>query len=127
MYSLILLGSTGSIGVNTLAVAKKFNISVEVLVAGKNIDLLNEQIKIHNPTTVVIADEKDKLSVNHGNVYAGSENILKAIEDSKSTLVVNALVGFLGLRPTLKAIECGKKVALANKESLVACGKFIDI
>jgi len=124
---LILLGSTGSIGVNTLEVAKKFNISVEVLVAGKNCELLNQQIKIHKPKVVVIKDEKDISKINHSNVYAGQENILKVIEDSQSDLVVNALVGFLGLPPTLKAIECGKKVALANKESLVACGNFIDV
>ena len=123
---MVLLGSTGSIGVNTLEVAKKFNIKVEVLVAGKNVKLLNEQIELHHPVVVVVADEKDIKDVNHKNVLAGNENILKVIEDSTSALVVNALVGFLGLRPTLKAIECGKKVALANKESLVACGKFID-
>ena len=124
---MVLLGSTGSIGVNTLIVAKKFNIDVEVLVCGKNIDLLNEQIKIHNPKLVVIADEADIQSVEHANVHAGEEAILNAISNAKSSLVVNALVGFLGLRPTLKALACNKKVALANKESLVACGAFIDV
>jgi len=124
---LILLGSTGSIGVNTLEVAKKFNMNVEVLVAGKNIELLNKQILLHHPRIVVVAQKQDVLKVNHNNVLYGEESILKVIEDSSSALVVNALVGFLGLRPTLKAIECGKKVALANKESLVACGAFIDI
>jgi 1-deoxy-D-xylulose-5-phosphate reductoisomerase len=123
---LVLLGCTGSIGVNTLEIAKKFDIDVEVLVCGKNIKLLNEQLKEHNPKVVVVQDEKDIADVNHSNVYAGQKNILKAIEDAKSELVVNALVGFMGLSPTLKAIECGKKVALANKESLVACGAFID-
>ena len=123
---MVLLGSTGSIGVNTLLVAEKFNIEVEVLVAGKNIELLNEQIKKHNPKTVVIADANDINRVNHSCVFAGTEKILRVIEDSSSELVVNALVGFLGLRPTLKAIECGKRVALANKESLVSCGAFID-
>ena len=123
---MILLGSTGSIGVNTLIVAKKFNIEVEVLVCGKNIKLLNEQIKEHKPKLVIIADAVDIKDVNHTNVYAGNEAILNAISDSSSELVVNALVGFLGLRPTLKALECNKKVALANKESLVACGAFID-
>ncbi|MDQ7060505.1 MAG: 1-deoxy-D-xylulose-5-phosphate reductoisomerase [Sulfurimonas sp.] len=123
---MILLGCTGSIGVNTLAVAKRFNIAVEVLVCGKNIKLLNEQIQTHKPKVVVVSDEEDIAKVNHNNVYAGQENTLKIIADASSDLVVNALVGFLGLRPTLKAIECGKKVALANKESLVACGKFID-
>ena len=124
---MVLLGSTGSIGVNTLEIAKRFNIEVEVLVAGKNIELLNKQILTHTPKVVVVASKDDILKVNHNNVFFGEDSILKVIEDSKSDLVVNALVGFLGLAPTIKAIECGKKVALANKESLVACGNFIDI
>ena len=123
---MVLLGSTGSIGVNTLLVAKKFGIAVEVLVCGSNISLLNKQIQEHSPKVVVIANEEDIKDVNHSNVYAGSEAILSVIADSASELVVNALVGFLGLRPTLKALECGKNVALANKESLVSCGAFID-
>jgi len=122
----VLLGSTGSIGVNALLVAKRFGIDVEVLVCGKNIQLLNRQIVEHKPKVVVIADAADIGKVNHHCVYAGEEAILRVIEDASSKLVVNALVGFLGLRPTLKAIECDKKVALANKESLVACGAFID-
>ncbi|HIC12069.1 MAG TPA: 1-deoxy-D-xylulose-5-phosphate reductoisomerase [Sulfurimonas sp.] len=124
---MVLLGSTGSIGVNALLVASRFDINIEVLVAGKNIKVLNEQILEHSPKVVVVADEKDIPNVHHTNVYAGNEAILQVIADSQSELVVNALVGFLGLRPTLKAIECGKKVALANKESLVACGAFIDM
>lgn len=123
---MILLGSTGSIGVNTLEIAKKFSIHVEALVAGNNIALLNKQIKEHNPKVVVIADKADISKVNHSNVLYGQEAVLKVIEDSSSELVVNALVGFLGLRPTLKALTCNKRVALANKESLVACGAFIE-
>lgn len=123
---MILLGSTGSIGVNTLEIARKFALNVEVLVAGRNIDLLNSQIKEHNPKKVIIASKDDIKKVNHKNVFFGEEAILEAIEDSSSKTVVNALVGFLGLKPTLKAIECGKKIALANKESLVVAGKFID-
>jgi len=124
---LVLLGSTGSIGVNALLVAKRFGIVVEVLVCGKNIRLLNEQIQEHHPKVVVVANKEDISKVNHSHVYSGEEAILHVIAAASSKLVVNALVGFLGLRPTLKAIECDKKVALANKESLVACGKFIDI
>ncbi|MDX9814776.1 MAG: 1-deoxy-D-xylulose-5-phosphate reductoisomerase [Sulfurimonadaceae bacterium] len=123
---MVLLGSTGSIGVNTLKIAKKFNIDVEILVAGNNIELLNKQIKEHNPKLVIIANSLDIKKVNHPNVLCGEEAILSAIDQSKSELVVNALVGFLGLKPTLKAIESNKKVALANKESLVAGGAFID-
>ena len=123
---MILLGSTGSIGVNTLNIARKFNLNVEVLVAGRNIELLNQQIKEFKPKVVVIDQAKDIPLVCHNNVFFGEDAILQAIEQSSSKTVVNALVGFLGLRPTLKAIECGKKIALANKESLIAAGKFID-
>ena len=123
---MVILGSTGSIGVNTLIIAKKFNLNIEILVAGKNIKLLNEQIKEFNPKLVVVSSNKDISYVNHPNVKAGSQAILEAIENSESKIVVNALVGFVGLAPTLKAIECNKKIALANKESLVVAGKFID-
>ena len=123
---MILLGSTGSIGVNTLNIARKFNLNVEVLVAGRNIKLLNEQIKEFKPKKVVIDRVEDISLVLHDNVSFGEDAILESIENSNSKTVVNALVGFLGLKPTLKAIECGKKIALANKESLVVAGKFID-
>jgi 1-deoxy-D-xylulose-5-phosphate reductoisomerase len=123
---LIVLGSTGSIGVNTLIIAKKFNLNIDILVAGTNIELLNKQIEDVMPSKVVIANSEDISRVNHTNVTAGEDAILEAIENSNSSLVVNALVGFLGLKPTLKAIECNKKVALANKESLVVAGAFVD-
>lgn len=123
---MIILGSTGSIGVNTLEVAKKYDLDVEVLVAGNNIELLNQQIKEHNPKRVIIASKDDLHKVNHQNVSFGEDAILNAIKESSSNIVVNALVGFLGLKPTLKAIECKKKLCLANKESLVVAGKFID-
>ncbi|KAB7886565.1 1-deoxy-D-xylulose-5-phosphate reductoisomerase [Poseidonibacter ostreae] len=123
---MIILGSTGSIGVNTLNIARKFNLNVEVLVAGSNIEVLNKQIEEFKPKKVVIANKVDVVKVNHTDVSYGEDEILNAIENSKSQTVVNALVGFLGLKPTLKAIECNKKIALANKESLVVAGKFID-
>jgi len=123
---LIVLGSTGSIGVNTLIIAKQFNLEIEVMVAGNNIELLNTQLQEFSPKLVIVASQDDIHKVNHHNVKAGQEAILNAIENSSSNLVVNALVGFFGLEPTLKAIKCGKRVALANKESLVVAGKFID-
>lgn len=123
---MIVLGSTGSIGVNTLNIARRFNINVEVLVAGNNVALLNEQIKEFQPSIVVVGDKKSIKDVNFDDVLFGEEGILEALERSKSDLVVNALVGFVGLKPTLKAIKLGKKTALANKESLVVGGKFID-
>jgi len=127
MHSIVLLGSTGSIGVNTLIIAKRYNIRIEALVAGTNINLLNKQIALHQPKKVVIAHEADKHKVNHPNVQCGNEAILELIEASKSDLIVNALVGYTGLAPTLKATSLGKRVALANKESLVVAGEFIDM
>ena len=123
---MILLGSTGSIGTNALEVARQFDLNIDILVAGRRIELLNEQIKEFSPRMVVVDRKEDVAKVSHSHVLYGEEGILEAIESSQSLLVINALVGFLGLRPTLKAIECGKKVALANKESLVAGGAFID-
>lgn len=123
---MVLLGSTGSIGKNTLEIARQFNLNIDVLVAGNSVELLNRQIKEFSPRMVVVGSSEDISKVNHSNVLSGEEGVLEAIQSSEASLVVNALVGFLGLRPTLKAIECGKKVALANKESLVAAGAFID-
>ena len=127
MSSIVLLGSTGSIGVNTLIVAQRYNIAIEALVAGNNIDLLNEQIKTHEPKIVAIANEADRHKVTHPNVLCGKEGILQLIENAASDTIVNALVGYAGLAPTLKATSLGKKVALANKESLVVAGEFIDM
>jgi len=127
MPSIVLLGSTGSIGVNTLLIAKRYNIQVEALVAGKSIELLNQQISEFNPKYVAIADAKNKSQVNHPHVFCGAEGILDLLELTKSPTVVNALVGYTGLAPTLKAIKLGRQVALANKESLVVAGEFIDM
>ena len=127
MSSIVILGSTGSIGVNTLIIAKRYNIKVEALVAGDNIELLNQQIAIFKPKFVAIKDKNKKHLVNHSIVYTGESGTLELLEKSQSNRVVNALVGYAGLAPTLKAIEMNKEVALANKESLVVAGEFIDI
>ncbi|MDE5603483.1 MAG: 1-deoxy-D-xylulose-5-phosphate reductoisomerase, partial [Helicobacter sp.] len=126
---MILLGSSGSIGVNTLKLAKKFNLEIETLGVGYNIELLNQQILEFNPKNIIIASESDIPKITptfKGRIYCHKQGILDAIKDSKSELVINALVGFLGLSPTLYAIQSNKIVALANKESLVVGGEFID-
>jgi len=123
---LILLGSTGSIGVNTLKIADKFSLHVEALVAGTNIELLNKQIQKYRPNYVCVATKELALHVKHKNVFYGSQGIIEVIELAKSDLVVNALVGFVGLAPTIKTLELGKKLALANKESLVVAGHLLD-
>ncbi|HIQ50938.1 MAG TPA: 1-deoxy-D-xylulose-5-phosphate reductoisomerase, partial [Nautiliaceae bacterium] len=123
---MVVLGSTGSIGVNTLEIVKKFDLKIEALVAGNNYKLLNKQIKEFTPKYVVVKNKEIAKNVDFKNVAYSEEAILEIIEKSTSNLVVNALVGDAGLKPTLKAIECNKKLALANKESLVNAGKFID-
>jgi 1-deoxy-D-xylulose-5-phosphate reductoisomerase len=123
---MVVLGSTGSIGVNTLIIASRFNIPIEVLVAGRNIALLNQQIAKFQPKVVVIANDVDREKVHHSQVYSGEEGIVRALAESQSDLVVNALVGFIGLKPTIEALRLKKRLALANKESLVVAGAFID-
>ena len=127
MKSVVILGSTGSIGVNSLIIAKRYGFMVEALVAGSNIELLNRQIEEFNPKFVYISNPKDRYRVNHNYIFSGEDGVVELLEHTKSELIVNALVGYIGLAPTLKAIELGRRVALANKESLVVAGEFIDI
>ena len=123
---MVLLGSTGSIGVNTLEIARRFGLEVEGLAAGENYELLNAQIKEFKPKFVAVKNKETAKKVDFKNVRWGEEAILEILERAKSPVVVNALVGDAGLKPTLKAQELNKKIALANKESLVNAGKFID-
>ncbi len=127
MKSIIILGSTGSIGVNSLIIAKRYGFMVEALVAGSNIELLNRQIEEFSPKFVYITNPKDIYRVNHNSIFSGEDGIVELLEHTNSGLVVNALVGYIGLSPTIKAIELGKRVALANKESLVVAGEFINM
>ena len=120
---MILLGSTGSIGTQALQIAKAQNLSVEVLCAGDNIDLLNAQIAEFRPKIVVIKDSaKRHLIRGAKSVLCGESGILEAINTAESKLVLNALVGFSGVNPSIESIKRGKTLALANKESLVVAG-----
>lgn len=125
---MIILGSTGSIGVNTLNIVRDFGLSAEVLVAGENVQLLKKQIEEFSPKIVVVGSKsaKDQLGSVNAKLFVGAQGIENALNEAKGRLVVNAMVGYRGLAPTLQAISQGKKVALANKESLVTAGKFID-
>lgn len=125
---MIILGSTGSIGINALNIARDFSLPVDAICANTNVELLNKQIKEFNPKYVTIGDESLRSKVNHNKVFVGANGILAMLElcYEKDTLLINAIVGFAGLRPTMKAIELGYKLALANKESLVVAGMFID-
>ena len=128
-----LLGSTGSIGSQTLDIVSRFpeNFSVEILIAGNNVDLLTRQARKFQPDIVVIGNTahyqllKDNLSDTNIKVYAGADAIEQVVTSSCVDVVVASVVGYSGLRPTIAAIKAGKKIALANKETLVVAGEII--
>jgi 1-deoxy-D-xylulose-5-phosphate reductoisomerase len=131
--SIAILGSTGSIGTQTLEViAQNPEIfEVEVLTANNNVDLLVEQALTYEPNVVVIANKEkyhqvsDALANKDIKVYAGSEAINQVVEMETVDLVVTAMVGYSGLVPTYNAVGAGKNIALANKETLVVAGEII--
>lgn len=128
-----LLGSTGSIGTQTLDVISRYpgEFTVEVLTAGSNVKLLAQQAIKHQPDSVVIGDQshyqqlREALREYPVKVYAGEEAIEQVVRGSSIDLVVAAMVGYSGLRPAISAIKAGKKIALANKETLVIAGEII--
>ena len=128
-----ILGSTGSIGVQALEVVGK-NIDlfeVEVLTANENSQLLIKQAKDHKPNAVVIVNEKkydevfSALNPLNIKVYSGKNSLEQIVVSEKIDIVLTAVVGYSGLLPTINAIKNGKKIALANKETLVVAGELI--
>ena len=127
-----ILGSTGSIGTQTLDVVREHpEFKVTSLSCGRNIKLLEEQIREFQPVFVSVSDEKDALDLRSRirdtktKVYSGMEGLIAVAEDPDSELLVTGIVGMLGIRPTIAAIKAGKKIALANKETLVTAGHLI--
>jgi len=123
---MVVLGSTGSIGTNSLEIARKFNIEVEALACAENVKKLNAQIAEFHPKFVYIKDEKLKSKVAHNKIFSGKNGICEMLNRCESKTVINALVGFAGLIPSLKIQNSGKILCLSNKESLVVGGKFLD-
>lgn len=128
-----ILGSTGSIGTQTLEVISEQSGSfcVEVLTAHNNADLLIEQSKKFLPNTVVIGDKssyqkvKDALEPLDIKVFTGYEAIAQVVQMDTIDMVVTAMVGYSGLKPTISAIKAGKTIGLANKETLVVAGEYV--
>lgn len=135
MKQLCILGSTGSIGTQTLEVVRAYpeRYSVYALCAHRSVDLLVQQAKEFKPEVVCIADESlyEKLSSQlsavgfQGKVWAGADSIAQVVTMPSIDIVVAAMVGYAGLRPTIEAIKAGKTIALANKETLVVAGEII--
>ena len=128
--SLSILGSTGSIGTQTLDVARKLNIKVNALSAYSSIELLEEQIREFRPALAVVFDAdraeelKIKIADTSTKVLSGMSGLHELCHDD-SELIVNAIVGMVGLEPTLEAIKAKKDIAFANKETLVAGGALV--
>ena len=126
-----ILGSTGSIGRQTLDVAEKLQIPVTALAASQNVELLEAQCRKFRPELAVLFDEaaaeelKRRLSDMNIKVAGGMEGLLAAALLDSADTVVTAVSGMIGLRPTLSAIERGKRIALANKETLVCAGELV--
>ena len=130
MKELVILGSTGSIGTQSLEVARRQGYSVSGLVAGSNTDLLESQAREWKPKTVAVfnkekaKDLKIKLADTDIKVLSGDEGVCE-VAGGKGDTVINAIVGIAGLKPTLSAIESGKTIALANKETHVTRGEIV--
>lgn len=125
------LGSTGSIGTQTLDVARMHDLEVTAITANHNIKLLEQQAREFHPKMVAVLDLgaaaqlKVALSDTDIDVFCGEEGIRMAAEEESCDTVVNSIVGVAGLLPTLTAINAGKNLALANKETLVAGGSIV--
>ena len=129
--SIALLGSTGSIGRQTLEVARELGLSVAALTANKSVDLIEQQAREFCPRLAVLYDEdaarelRARLSDTNTQVLSGMEGLLAAATADDADTVVTAVMGMIGLRPTLAAIEKKKRIALANKETLVCAGELV--
>lgn len=134
MKRIAILGSTGSIGTQTLQVigANPELFCAEVLTANENVGLLIEQALKFKPNMVVIANEakyselKEALKEEDIKVYAGKDALAQVVAAGTVDMVVTATVGYSGLLPTVNAIKAGKVIALANKETLVVAGELIN-
>jgi len=127
-----ILGSTGSIGTQALNVIKNFSeYKVMALTTNRNIELLEQQALEFSPKLVVVMDLdkskklKDRLKGYNIKVASGIEGLIEAASLEGSDIVITSVVGMIGLIPTLEAIKCGKKIALANKETLVSAGEIV--
>lgn len=133
MKKIAILGSTGSIGTQTLDIVDQNpeDLQVVALAAGSNITLLEQQARKYKPVFVAVWDEvranelKQKLADTQITVASGMDGLLAVATIPESEILVTAIVGMLGIRPTIAAIEAGKDIALANKETMVTAGHII--
>lgn len=132
MKNIAILGSTGSIGTQTLDVARKNeDLRVVAVSAGKSVEKLEEQIREFHPLLAAVWDEeaardlKTRIADTDTKVVSGMEGLLELASMPESEILVTAIVGMIGIRPTMEGIRAGKDIALANKETLVTAGHLI--
>lgn len=132
MKNIAILGSTGSIGTQTLEVVENNgDIQVTALAAGSNIRLLEQQIRRFRPVLACVWEEKKALELRAAvrdldiDIVSGMEGLLEVATEVSAEIVVTAIVGMIGIRPTIAAMKAGKDIALANKETLVTAGHII--
>ena len=132
MKNIAILGSTGSIGTQTMDVARKNeDLRVVAVSAGKSVEKLEEQIREFHPILAAVWDEKaardlkTRIADTDTKVVSGMEGLLELASMPESDILVTAIVGMIGIRPTMEGIRAGKDIALANKETLVTAGHLI--
>ena len=132
MKKIAILGSTGSIGTQTLEIVRNNpDLQVTALAAGRNVRLLEEQVREFKPSLVAVWDEKDaadfrtRVSDMQVQVVSGMDGLLQVASHEPAEILVTAIVGMIGIQPTIAAIRAGKDIALANKETLVTAGHII--
>ena len=133
MKNIAILGSTGSIGTQTLEIAREYSdrLKVTALAASKNVELMEAQVREFGPELVCMYDEKAaadlkiRLSDTNVKIVTGMDGLIEVAIQPESDILVTAIVGMIGIRPTVAAIKAGKDIALANKETLVTAGHII--
>ena len=132
MKKIAVLGSTGSIGTQTLEVVRtNKDIEITALAAGRNVELLEQQIREFRPKLAAVWEEEAAGRLRESvrdldvKIVSGMDGLIEVCTEPSAEIVVTAIVGMLGIRPTIAAMEAGKDIALANKETLVTAGHLI--
>ncbi len=129
--SIAILGSTGSVGQQSVEIAEKHSLKVDLLSASSFVDCIEKQARILKPKVCVLTNEeaasdlKTKLADTDIKVFGGDKSLLSAIEESEASTAINAISGFAGLSPAISCAKSGKRIAMSNKEAIVIAHKFL--
>ena len=129
--TIAILGSTGSVGKQSIEIARLLNLNVDLLASSSSIDEMEKQARELKPSVCVMTNEQSaselriKLADTNTNVYGGEKSLLEAIQESKAYTAINAISGFAGLAPAISCAKSGKRIAMSNKEAIVIAYKFL--